>query len=188
VAAQDPSQAVQVLEALLNTADRYNGVDELETVRGGNARLGSVGVLRAGIHLDGAGLRTMRAVRECLRRLAAANTHGDGPAPDDVQELSDLLAPGLLRLELQAAPDLAATLSPAKADRALPAALGTIAAAINDVVQADAWPRFKACANEDCQWAFYDRSRSRTGRWCDMRACGNLLKARAYRQRRAATR
>ncbi|WP_245775276.1 CGNR zinc finger domain-containing protein [Nonomuraea wenchangensis] len=26
-----------------------------------------------------------------------------------------------------------------------------------------------------CQWAFYDHSRSRTGRWCSMRVCGNRV-------------
>jgi len=48
------------------------------------------------------------------------------------------------------------------------------------------WPRLKACANDTCQWAFYDISKNRSGRWCTMDACGNLMKARAYRRRRAA--
>jgi len=38
----------------------------------------------------------------------------------------------------------------------------------------------------DCQWAFYDRSKNRSGRWCSMRTCGNRTKTRAYRTRRRA--
>jgi predicted RNA-binding Zn ribbon-like protein len=48
------------------------------------------------------------------------------------------------------------------------------------------WERVKACAAEDCQWAFYDRSRNRSARWCDMAVCGNRTKVRAYRSKRQA--
>jgi predicted RNA-binding Zn ribbon-like protein len=41
-----------------------------------------------------------------------------------------------------------------------------------------------ACANDDCQWAFYDRSRNHGGTWCDMATCGNKLKNRDFRARR----
>lgn len=50
------------------------------------------------------------------------------------------------------------------------------------------WERVKACAETDCQWAFYDRSRNRSGRWCDMAVCGNRTKVRAYRATSAAGR
>ncbi len=48
------------------------------------------------------------------------------------------------------------------------------------------WERVKACHAEDCRWAFYDHSRNRAGRWCDMAVCGNRTKVRAYRAKRAA--
>ena len=48
------------------------------------------------------------------------------------------------------------------------------------------WERVKACAADDCQWAFYDRSRNRAGRWCNMAVCGNRTKVRAYRSKRSA--
>jgi predicted RNA-binding Zn ribbon-like protein len=49
------------------------------------------------------------------------------------------------------------------------------------------WQRFKVCQNETCRWAFYDHSKNRSGSWCTMEVCGSRLKARAYRQRRAAS-
>jgi predicted RNA-binding Zn ribbon-like protein len=50
------------------------------------------------------------------------------------------------------------------------------------------WERVKACRADACQWAFYDQSRNRSGRWCDMAVCGNRTKVRAYRTKRATGR
>ncbi len=44
------------------------------------------------------------------------------------------------------------------------------------------WSRLKAC--RQCEWAFYDWSKNRSGRWCAMSVCGNRTKVRAYRARR----
>ena len=50
--------------------------------------------------------------------------------------------------------------------------------------QADgSWSRLKLCANPDCGWAFYDRSRNQQGAWCSMATCGNRLKNRRFRAR-----
>jgi len=45
------------------------------------------------------------------------------------------------------------------------------------------WERLKACPRDSCKWAYYDRSKNRSGRWCTMEVCGNVEKARSYRQR-----
>ncbi len=65
-----------------------------------------------------------------------------------------------------------------------------IAGLVLDVVNAtDAalaggvWSRLKICANDGCRWAFYDHSRSRTGRWCAMGVCGNRAKQSRWRDR-----
>jgi predicted RNA-binding Zn ribbon-like protein len=46
------------------------------------------------------------------------------------------------------------------------------------------WKRLKACANPECAWVFYDRSRNKQGSWCEMAVCGNRLKNRQFRARR----
>jgi len=46
------------------------------------------------------------------------------------------------------------------------------------------WARLKVCANSECQWAFFDRSRNQQGSWCEMATCGNRLKNRELRARR----
>jgi len=50
--------------------------------------------------------------------------------------------------------------------------------------QDGSWSRLKVCANPDCRWAFYDRSRNQQGNWCNMALCGNRLKNRQLRARR----
>ena len=50
------------------------------------------------------------------------------------------------------------------------------------------WERLKACPRDPCFWAFYDRSKNRSGRWCRMEDCGNIEKARAFRERRQSSR
>jgi predicted RNA-binding Zn ribbon-like protein len=47
------------------------------------------------------------------------------------------------------------------------------------------WTRLKVCSADDCQWAFYDRSPTRSGCWCSMQICGSRAKSRAYRRRGA---
>ena len=42
----------------------------------------------------------------------------------------------------------------------------------------------RECEAETCAWLFMDRSRNRSRRWCDMKACGNRAKARRYYERK----
>lgn len=66
-------------------------------------------------------------------------------------------------------------------EKACPSEL--IASAFAELVADDGGQRIKACGNEHCRWAFYDGSRNRSRRWCDSSECGNVMKARAFRQR-----
>jgi predicted RNA-binding Zn ribbon-like protein len=59
---------------------------------------------------------------------------------------------------------------------------------VRDAQRDGTWPLLKACANDECQWAFYDKSRNHGGTWCEMSVCGNKLKNRAFRARSKVTR
>jgi predicted RNA-binding Zn ribbon-like protein len=52
-----------------------------------------------------------------------------------------------------------------------------------EAATAGTWSRLKVCSADDCQWAFYDRSPTRSGCWCSMQICGSRAKSRAYRNR-----
>ena len=39
----------------------------------------------------------------------------------------------------------------------------------------------RACEKPDCRWLFLDTSKNHTRRWCDMKICGNRMKARRFK-------
>jgi predicted RNA-binding Zn ribbon-like protein len=41
-----------------------------------------------------------------------------------------------------------------------------------------------ACDADSCRWLFLDTSKNHTRRWCDMKVCGNRVKAQRYQARR----
>ena len=46
--------------------------------------------------------------------------------------------------------------------------------------------RLKVCPNPGCRWAFVDRTRGNTRRWCNDATCGNRDKVRRFRARARA--
>lgn len=44
--------------------------------------------------------------------------------------------------------------------------------------------RLKKCSNPQCSHFFYDRSKNNSRNWCSMKSCGNIMKARAFVQRK----
>jgi predicted RNA-binding Zn ribbon-like protein len=66
------------------------------------------------------------------------------------------------------------------------AAIGRVVAAVAELAPTDEWKRLKACRDENCRVAFYDKSRNRSRAWCSMEVCGNREKARSFRKRHAA--
>jgi len=67
-------------------------------------------------------------------------------------------------------------------------AMARLMAAVSQATVDGTWERLKACPEESCRWAFYDRSKNRSAKWCSMQTCGNMAKARTYRARhRSAT-
>jgi predicted RNA-binding Zn ribbon-like protein len=51
---------------------------------------------------------------------------------------------------------------------------------------AEEMKRVRACENPDCRLLFLDTSKNHTRRWCDMRLCGNRMKARRFKAQRRA--
>ncbi|AJE80865.1 hypothetical protein SLNWT_0489 [Streptomyces albus] len=67
-------------------------------------------------------------------------------------------------------------------------ALGVIAADAIGIIAGERDGRLALCASPTCRAAFFDTSRSRTRRWCDMNTCGNRQKrARFQANQRKST-
>jgi predicted RNA-binding Zn ribbon-like protein len=118
-------------------------------------------------------------LREALRALMLAN-NGETADSRAGEELERVARAGGLGVHFDA--DCAVTMEPSQGgfEGALARLITPIAAAADD----GTWRRAKACRADDCMWAFYDRSRNRSGVWCDMAVCGNRTKVRTYRNRR----
>jgi predicted RNA-binding Zn ribbon-like protein len=44
--------------------------------------------------------------------------------------------------------------------------------------------RTKRCEGLECGWLFFDTTKNKRRRWCEMRVCGNRAKVRAARARK----
>ena len=115
-----------------------------------------------GLSSRGLDAREARRVRDALR----AAVEGDAPP-------ASVLAKVPLRATVGAdGPDLASDHP-----------LGPLVATAVRLGFEGRWERLKLCDADTCRYAFYDASRNRSGKWCDMAICGNRAKTRAFRER-----
>jgi predicted RNA-binding Zn ribbon-like protein len=130
-------------------------------------------------------LRLAREARASIQTLIGRNTGHEPLTPDDLAPLEMVLGRAQPRLEVGA--DGQVRLGPALPAHTLADGLLGLLLIIRDAQADGSWDRLKLCGNPDCRWAFYDRSHSRRGAWCEMASCGNRVKNRNLRARRAAT-
>lgn len=69
-------------------------------------------------------------------------------------------------------------------DSQVAAPVWLLAQAAEDSLLSEASLRLRCCASETCRWLFLDTSKNRTRRWCDMKVCGNRMKARRFYARK----
>jgi predicted RNA-binding Zn ribbon-like protein len=50
-----------------------------------------------------------------------------------------------------------------------------------EFMTSDQMHRLRACGSPECRWLFADTSKNHTRRWCDMKICGNRMKARRFK-------
>ena len=172
---------LSLVQDFVNTRERNPDREELEDPGALAAWLSSRGLLGPRERLDAGDLERAIELRERLRALLEERAHG-GAQAHTVAGLNALAVGAPLVATLDG--DGAVTLAPATGglDGAIAALLAIVARAALD----GTWERLKVCADDDCRWAFYDRSRNRSGSWCSMAVCGNRAKARNFRARRRA--
>ena len=132
-----------------------------------------------------ADLQLARDVRAGLRAMIANHTGGQPLTEAELRPLEQVTSQAGPRLEVTA--DGQVRLRTKTPAQRLADGLAGLLLSIRDAQADGSWDRLKLCSNPDCLWAFYDRSHSRRGAWCDMASCGNRLKNRNLRARRATT-
>lgn len=50
-----------------------------------------------------------------------------------------------------------------------------------ELMTSDKLQRLRECGNAECRWLFLDTSKNHTRRWCEMKICGNRMKARRFK-------
>lgn len=170
------------VQALVNTVELPAGPDRLADPDDARPWLVDNDLLASDTELDDADLQLLRDVREALRALLMRNAGGPSPTETELAPLRTVAAGGAARAEFDADGEVRlAALGDSVTERLIDLVL-----TIRDAQRDGRWARLKVCANDECRWAFYDRSRNHGGTWCEMSACGNKLKNREFRARRKA--
>jgi predicted RNA-binding Zn ribbon-like protein len=165
----------------VNTADLEGGTEDLATPGALAVWLQDRGLLDGSAPaLSAAQLAEAVDLREALR--AAMLTHNGGDRdPESAQKLERAAELGQLSVRFES--DGSIALAPRATG--FQGALASLLAPVAEAAADGTWARVKACRADDCRWAFYDQSRNRSGRWCDMAVCGNRTKVRAYRTKQS---
>ncbi len=178
IADEDIPAELQPIRDLVNTFDLEDGIDQLTGPSVLRDWLVERELLDPAAPVSAADLAITLELREALRAILRVN---DGhPLEAGAVEVLNR-ATGELPLQLRFSSDGDPVLGP-RAD-GVRGALAALLAAIALAQAQGTWSRLKVCSSDTCQWAFYDRSKNRSGRWCSMRVCGNRTKTRAYRAR-----
>jgi predicted RNA-binding Zn ribbon-like protein len=169
-----------LVQAFVNTVDLEPGVEELKDTNTLRQWLVARGLLDGGEVVDASDLKHALALREAMRGLIGGNT-GLRVYPVDLATVNQAATESRLRMRF--GPGGRPRLEP-EATGAV-GALGRLVSALYAAMQLEDWSKLKLCGSDTCRWAFYDRSKNHTSRWCTMATCGNRAKARRFRQKHA---
>jgi predicted RNA-binding Zn ribbon-like protein len=182
---------LELVRAFVNTLDIEAGTDELSSPEALAAWLAGHGLTGSGTgereparQARQADLRRAVALREVIRDVLQSHVAQGGPSAAEVAGLRSLATGLPVRLEIGAD----GVPAPAAAGLGVAFGLAALLLIAAEAATLGTWPRLKVCSADDCRWAFYDRSPTRSGCWCSMAGCGARAKSRAYRQRAAASR
>jgi predicted RNA-binding Zn ribbon-like protein len=171
---------LRVIQSFLNTANARTGRDDIADPDRLRDWLSQHGLLSARARLNQADARQARAVRDALYHLLI----GDQSAQTRSDAI-DTLNRSVRSAQMAVSFDSSGRARIEPLAPAVDGALGKLIAIVVDAMADGTWERLKICNGSDCTWAFYDRSKNRSGTWCDITDCGNVAKARAYRARHA---
>ena len=171
-----------LIQAFVNTVDLQDGPEDFKEPNTLKAWLVARGLLDGAEPVDESDLKHAIALREATRGVIGANS-GSRVYPVDVATLNEAATASKLRMRFGS--DGKPRLEPEAAG--VVGAMGRIVAALYAAMEDESWTRLKLCGSSTCRWAFYDRSKNHSGRWCDMSSCGNRAKARRFRSQKAKT-
>jgi predicted RNA-binding Zn ribbon-like protein len=173
---QTASGDLGLIQAFVNTVDLQEGPEELTDPNTLKGWLVAKGLLDGSQEVEASDLRHAVALREAIRSVIGANS--SLPVyPVAIATLNGAATASGLRMRFGA--DGRPRLEPAVSG--VVGAMGRIVATLYSAMEEESWTRLKLCGSQTCRWAFYDRSKNHSSRWCTMASCGNREKARRFR-------
>ena len=173
-------EPLELVRNFVNTVDFDDGQEDLDSPEALRHWLAERELMDPAEPVNDGDLRRALDVREGLRALLLAN---NGAELDRVALAALDRAARRAGLRPRFEPGAEPALEPDASG--VDGALAQLLAIVTRGVADGSWYRLKACPDDSCLWAFYDRSKNHSKRWCRMEVCGNAAKARAYRQRHA---
>lgn len=127
-------------------------------------------------------LARIRAVRAALRELLDARVERRPPDEAALRTVNRSLRTQYV-YQLVPAPD-GLSMDHRHVGDPIEGALARLSESIaRELTQPDS-ERLRVCANDACQWVFFDSSPGGRRKWCDMGTCGNRAKVARHRARR----
>ena len=121
-------------------------------------------------------------IRETLYRIFSAIAVRHSPAATDIEMLNEEMSAAMAQRRLTPAnpPEpWVYTFEKSSLDQMLWPVVNSGA----ELLTSDWLERVCKCQGENCGWLFVDMSRNRSRKWCDMKDCGNVVKARRHYQK-----
>jgi predicted RNA-binding Zn ribbon-like protein len=123
------------------------------------------------------------SLREAIHRVAATLAMNGRPPEDDVAFIKSWCARAIAAADL--APgngDGDGFIWSWPTDPPIPeTVLGPIALSAVGIMRDSDLSRVKQCGGEHCGWVFFDLTKNRSRRWCEMSVCGNRAKSKRFR-------
>lgn len=121
-------------------------------------------------------------LRECLCRIVKDLARNRRASEDDLQSFSGYLGEALSHLELRQSRK-GFRLEWAENQPRLDSILWPIVRSASELLTGNDLKYIRECGVDTCRWMFVDRSKNHSRRWCDMKVCGNRVKARKFYRR-----
>ena len=134
-------------------------------------------------------LRCVKELREILATVLYGMLDGRTPSAAETSSLQRYFQDAGRHRELAWRHDASADQSPGVhwqwgrfvKDSELP--VWILAQSAAELMLSNALQRIRACDADTCRWLFLDISKNGSRRWCNMKVCGNRMKARRFQQR-----
>lgn len=129
-------------------------------------------------------LSAARELREAAAEIFYAALEGGNPSAASIAKLETSFKTARAQQRLMEDRSGLRWEWPAEVSPELP--LWQLALSAEKLLTSDRLSMLRACAKQDCRWLFLDTSKNHTRRWCDMKLCGNRMKARRFKAQHRA--